>query len=98
MALKKTIEQDNGMLLNYHRIIGIEQIVNGYNLIQVGSYVNEEKRELEKTYTDEPNFYETNHIYIFHTYYKTDYNDNMSAEDAYNYLKTLDIYKDAEDC
>ena len=48
MALKKEIELNNGIVLNYHRIVSINKITNHSTIIEIASYTSEEKRNIEK--------------------------------------------------
>ena len=50
MALQKEIILDNGIVLNYHRVVSINKITNLKNDIEVASYINAEQREKEKNY------------------------------------------------
>lgn len=97
MALKKEIEQIDGMITNYHRIVYIQKIINKCNLIQVASYVKEQKRDLEKQNIENENETLNDNIYIHRELYLTEYDENMTSETAYDYLKKLEIFKDAED-
>lgn len=92
MALYKSIEMDNGIILNYHRIVSLTMFVNRYNVIEIQSYISNDKREEEK---DNPSFA---NIYIETKYFTVDYSPNMSIDDAYEFLKKLDIFEGAEDC
>ena len=47
MALKNEIELENGIILNYHRIVSINKITNNSIIIEVASYINERKRQEE---------------------------------------------------
>lgn len=49
MGLKKEITLDNGVSVNYHRIVSINNITNVSTIIEVASYTSEEKRQEEKT-------------------------------------------------
>lgn len=95
MALKKKIELDNGVIVNYHRIVAINKITNIQNIIEVASYTNELKREEEKEAIKNA---EEMNIFIYTDYIITDYNEEMTIDKAYKYLKTLDKYKKAENC
>lgn len=95
MALKKKIELDNGVIVNYHRIVAINKITNIQNIIEVASYTNELKREEEKEAIKNA---EEMNIFIYTDYIITDYNEEMIIDKAYKYLKTLDKYKKAENC
>ena len=94
MALKKEIELDNGVVTNYHRIVSINKITNISNIIEVASYTNEQKREEEKEAIE--NGTEMN-VFINTEYINAKYDENITIEETYEYLKTLDKYKGAED-
>lgn len=90
MALKKAIRQMDGVTTNYHRILFIMATTNSHNSIAVLSYVDEQAREDE-----------LNHIielpYQKSTTYETEYKENMTIEEAYEYLKTTPEFEGAED-
>ena len=95
MALSKQIELDNGVTVNYHRIVSINKITNVTNIIEVASYTSKEKREEEKKAIEEGT--EMN-VFIHTQYLNTEYNELSTIENSYEYLKTLDQFKDAVDC
>jgi len=95
MALKKDVVQDNGLVLGYHRIADIINIVNGKTLLEIYSYLNREEREKELNANQDNNIIAN--VYISKSIEKLDYDDTLTIYQAYNYLKTLDKYKDAED-
>lgn len=88
MALKKEIRQSDGVVTNYHRILYIQSTINSHDSIAVVSYVDEIGRAMESN-GDRP--------YRAAVTYEKDYEENMTIEDAYRYLKTLPDYEDAED-
>ncbi len=88
MALKKEIRQSDGVVTNYHRILYIQSTINSHESIAVVSYVDEVSRTMENN-GDRP--------YIAAVTYEKEYEENMTIEDAYKYLKTLPDYEDAED-
>lgn len=92
MALKKQIELENGIIINYHRIVSINKITNKSIIIEVASYTSEEKRQEEI----EKEGQEMN-IFIDTTYLDKEYNETDTIEDLYNWLKTTEKFKDAED-
>lgn len=94
MALVKSIELDNGVVVTYHRIVSINKITNKSIIIEVASYINESKRqeEIEKQESGEPMS-----IYIDTTYLNKDYDETETIEDLYDYLKTTDKFKNAQD-
>lgn len=95
MALKKDITLDNSIVVNYHRIVSVNNIVNERSVIEVASYLNEEQRNREKEW------YETNsqtdiNIFIQTMFYQKEYDENLNVVNAYEYLKTLEEFTDAE--
>lgn len=97
MALKKDIELENGIIVGYHRISAISTYVNNSIVISVASYINEEKRNEEKIEkTDEEYSRDINNIVTTLTEI-AEYSEDFDVKTAYEYLKTLDKFKDAED-
>lgn len=97
MALKKEIELDNGIILNYHRITSINKITNNCNIVEISSYTSEKQREKEIEYYKSEDEDKTMNVFIDTTYVNMEYNENITIEEIYEYLKTLDKFKDAED-
>lgn len=112
MALQKEIELDNGVVVNYHRVTSLNKITNISNNIEISSYTNEKQRLKEKKYQElqkksingseltEDEQIELNKgidVFIQTEYLNVDYDENMTIEDAYEYLKTLDKYKNSID-
>ena len=100
MALKKEIELENGIIVNYHRIVSLSKITNQLNIIEVASYTSKEKREEEKEAIkkgQEAGEAISTNIFIDTTYINKEYSEDEIIEDAYEYLKTTDKYRDAED-
>lgn len=95
MALNKIIELENGVTVNYHRIVSIRKITNVSNIIELASYTSIKKREEEKEATKD---FKKMNVFINTEYFNTDYNENFNIKDAYNYLKTLEQFNNAEDC
>ena len=89
MALYKEIRQSDGVTTKYHRILFLTKTVNRQNSIAVLSYVDEESRNSEQTNEMIP--------YKKSITYETNYDEAMTIEDAYEYLKTLSHFKNAED-
>lgn len=96
MALQKEIILDNGVIVNYHRIVSINKITNNTNIIEVASYTSAEKRQEEIDYYNSKEE-KTMNVYIDTNYINKEYNETETIEDTYTYLKTLDKFKDAED-
>ena len=90
MALCKEIRQDDGVTTKYHRILFLTKTVNRQNSIAVLSYVDSEARTSEQESTlAQP--------YCKSITYETAYDENMTIEGAYDYLKTLPQFEGAED-
>ncbi len=90
MALAKDIMQDDGIVTSYHRVQSVIINTNSHNSIIVVSCINNDIREKEKEGL------------ILVPYqraitYETSYDPDMSVEAAYDFLKTLDVFKDATD-
>lgn len=90
MALLKDITQDDGVITSYHRVQSVIINTNSHNSIIVVSCINNAIREKEKEGL------------ILVPYqkaitYETSYDQDMSVEAAYDYLKTLNEFADAED-
>ena len=94
MALKKEIENNNGIISNYHRIMSINNITNKETQIIIYSYANENKRlEEERAKSEEEIFNVISSEMII-----KEYEEDFDIVKRYEYLKTLDKYKEAEDC
>ena len=89
MALFKEIKQPDGVITDYHRILFLQATVNQQNSIAVLSYVSSEVRDGEKKNN-------SNRSYMRSKTYETDYDPDMTIEEAYEFLKTLPEFKDAE--
>ena len=96
MGLKKQIELDNGIVTNYHRIVSINKITNNSIIIEVASYVSESKRQEEIDYYASDNVNKKMNVYINTNYIEKEYNESDTIEDCYKYLKTLELFKNAE--
>ena len=108
MALIKEIEMENGVVLNYHRITSLNKITNQSNTIEVNSYISENQRNKEKEYQDlqkkenktqeeEIELEKGINVLIEADFISIPYNEEMTIEDAYDYLKTTDKYKKSKD-
>lgn len=100
MALKKQIELENGITVNYHRIVTINKVTNNTTIIEVASYTSEEKRQEEAEALhigQETGEAVPMNVFIETTYLNKEYVENETIKDLYNYLKTTDKFADAED-
>lgn len=93
MALLKEIELDNGVVLNYHRIVSVNKITNHAVILEIAGYTSRAKREQEvqQLVNGEPIT-----AYIHTSWISVDYDETSTIKDWYGYLKTTDKYKDAE--
>lgn len=109
MAIKKEIELDNGIITNYHRITSINKITNDTIIIEVSSYTSEVKRQEETRYqelqkkqnrtTEEQEELEKGiNVYIDTDYISVEYSESSTIKDLYEYLKSTEKFKGAEDC
>ncbi len=112
MALNKEIEQENGIVLNYHRITSLNKLTNISNNIEVNSYISEGQREKEKAYqniqrksaneeeltSEEQELLEKGiNVLVQADFISIPYDEEMTIESAYEYLKTTEKYKESED-
>lgn len=90
MALYKEIKQNDGVVTKYHRILFVQKTTNRQNSIAVLSYVDDESRNSEKeSVMSQP--------YQKSVTYETGYDDEMTIEKAYGYLKSLPQFEGAVD-
>ena len=97
MALKKGITLDNGITLEYHRVVSVNNITNKDSIIEVGSYINEEQRNREIEWY-ESGSQDSINVFINTEYHSKEYDKDLNVDSAYEYLKTLEIFNGAEDC
>lgn len=97
MAIKKEIELENGIIVNYHRIVSINKITNDCNIIEVASYTSEKQRDKEKEYYRSTDENKQMNVFIETEYIQKDYSEIETIEECYEYLKTLDKFKYAKD-
>lgn len=100
MALLKNIELENGIIVNYHRIVTINKVTNNTTIIEVASYTSEEKRQEEieaLAKGQETGEAVPMNIFIDTTFLNKEYNETDTIKDLYDYLKTTEKFKDALD-
>lgn len=97
MGLKKEIELGNGVIVNYHRIVSINKITNSSMIIEVASYTSEAKRQEEIDYYNSTEEDKSMNVFIDTTFIDKEYSENETIKDLYEYLKTTEKFKDAED-
>ena len=90
MALYKEIRQDDGVTTKYHRILYVHNTINKQSSIAVLSYVdNIARADEQESIIAQP--------YQKAVTYETDYDETMTPSKAYEYLKTLPQFENAED-
>lgn len=94
MALKKDLTLENGVIVNYHRIVSVNKITNNSNIVEIASYTSEEKRQEEQEAIKNSKLI---NVFIDTTFMNKEYNENETIKDLYDYLKTTEKFKDAED-
>lgn len=94
MALSKNIELNNGITVNYHRIVSVNNVTNQTSIIEIASYTNKAKRDEEKLKLTNK---EPMNIFINTEYMNINYNKNLNVDNAYNYLKTLEKFSNSTD-
>lgn len=95
MALKKEIVLKNGIPLNYHRVVSVNNITNHASIIEIASYTTAEKRKEEQEALANNASMD---VFISTEYMDVDYTKTLNVDTAYEYLKTLDKFAGAVDC
>ena len=95
MALSKMIVLDNGIPVNYHRIVSVNNITNHASIIAVASYTSTEKRQEEKEALKNK---KSMNVFIYTTYINKEYTPDLDVVSAYAYIKTLDKFYMAKNC
>lgn len=94
MAVIKEIELENGIIVNYHRVVSVNNITNVSSVIEVGSYTSKSKREEEKEKIAQHGPMD---IFIGTEYISIPYEETLNVVGAYEYLKTTEKFEGAED-
>lgn len=94
MAILKEIELPNGITVNYHRVVSVNNITNHSSIIEIASYTNKAKREEEKSALLNGN---DMNIFIENEYVEIPYDENLNVVSAYEYLKSTEKYIGCED-
>lgn len=94
MALEKQITLPNGVPVSYHRVVSVNIITNLVNLIEVASYTSQAKRDEEKAALAAGAPMD---VFIHTEIHEAAYDQAMTVEAAYGYLKALEAYEGAAD-
>lgn len=95
MALKKEIVLENGIPVNYHRVVSVNNITNHASIIEIASYTTAEKRKEEQEALANNASMD---VFMSTEYINVDYTKSLNVDTAYEYLKTLDKFAGAVDC
>lgn len=94
MALIKEIELNNGVKVNYHRIVSVNNVTNHASIIEVASYTSKEKREQEKEAFEKGKFIDA---FKETKFIEKEYEEDLNVVSAYEYLKTLPEFSGCTD-
>ena len=83
-----------GVPLNYHRVASVNIVTNQCNLIEVQSYVSKAKRDEEKQALANRQAMD---VFIHADTYVAPYDQTMTVDSAYSYIKALDDFSGATD-
>lgn len=92
MALIKEIELENGVKVNYHRIVSVNNVTNHASIIEIASYTSKEKREQEKEALEKNEFVD---IFKHTDFIEKEYEEDFNVVSAYEYLKKQDLYNNS---
>ena len=94
MALIKEIELNNGIKVNYHRIVSVNNVTNHASIIEIASYTSKEKREQEKEAFEKGKFIDA---FKETKFIEKEYEQDLHVVSAYEYLKTLPEFSGCTD-
>lgn len=94
MALIKEIELENGVKVNYHRIVSVNNVTNHASIIEIASYTSKEKREQEKEAFAKGEFID---VFKETKFIEKEYEEDLNVVSAYEYLKTLPEFSGCAD-
>ena len=85
MALIKSITLANGVNVNYHRIVSVNNITNLESVIELASYTSKEEKNAIQNH-------QSMNVFINTKYMSVTYNPSLNVNTAYSYLKTLEQF------
>lgn len=94
MSLIKKIVLENGVIVNYHRVVSVNNVTNKSSIIEIASYTSKEKREEEKTKLSNK---ESMNIFIKTEFLDIPYIENLNVVSAYEYLRTIEKFSGCTD-
>ena len=89
MALIKEIILDNGITVNYHRVVSVMNITNQASIIEIASYTSKAKRLEEKAAVASGTEMD---VFIKAERPSIAYDKDLDVDGAYAYLKTLEKF------
>ena len=96
MAISKSLTDEDGIELTYHRVVRIDSVVTSGALIEVASYLGRASREAQLAHKEDPES-GNGRPYISTSFVELPYADGMTASDAYAALKEMPRYEGASD-
>ena len=101
MGLKKNVVLPNGISLNYHRIVSVHISTNVQNDIHIQSYISKKYRDDEKSAIEAAQaageWREPLEIFVHSSFISAPYDQTMTIQSAYEWLKENAGYEDADD-
>lgn len=94
MAIIKNITLDNGVIVDYHRVVSVNNVTNISSIIEVASYTGKSKREEEKQAIMNA---KPMNVFIHSNYLSVPYNPELNVNSAYEYLKSTEEYANGTD-
>ena len=94
MAIIKEITLENGVSVNYHRIVSVNNITNHASIIEIAGYTSKAKREEEKEALQNGT---AMNVFIHPKYINLPYDEDLNVISAYEYIKTLPEFENCED-
>lgn len=92
MALIKEIELNNGVKVNYHRIVSVNNVTNHSSIIEIASYTSKEKREEEKEAFEKGEFVD---VFKETQFIEKEYEEELNVVSAYEYIKKQELYNNS---
>ena len=99
MALSKEVTQPDGVVTAYHRVERVTIVPNVGNTIRVVSYIGREGREAARACDARAcgGDFDVPRPYAAYTDLGCPYDGSMTVRSAYEALRSLDVFRDAQD-
>lgn len=89
MALSKSVTLDNGVTVDYWRIVAIQTVTNVQHSIEVAGYIDSTGREAEKSAREEN---KPVTCFIHEEFFVAPYSESFDVPAAYNWLKQQEFF------